>query len=103
MSEQPKPAAAPAAAPVADVAKAAPKVAKYDVKYIRPTKLKALLVDGDVKIRLSGDAKDALYGYIDKAVENAVKVVIGKLPRKSKGDSKGQLSRITVQVDDIPK
>jgi histone H3/H4 len=73
----------------------------YVAKYIRISKIRDLLVEGDTKIRVSGDAKDHLAEYFDKAVEKAVKDLIDKLPRKSKGAEKGQLKRITIQEEDF--
>ncbi|MHA1718739.1 MAG: hypothetical protein ACTSWX_10715 [Promethearchaeota archaeon] len=73
----------------------------YTAKYIRVSKIKELFVEGDTKIRISGEAKDKVHEYIDEAVAKAVKELIDKLPRKSKGSSKGELKRITIQVDDF--
>ena len=73
----------------------------YTAKYIRISKIRDLLVEGDTKIRVSGDAKDNLAEYFDKAMEKAVKELIDKLPRKSKGTEKGQLKRITIQTEDF--
>ncbi|MHA1776197.1 MAG: hypothetical protein DRO88_10125 [Promethearchaeia archaeon] len=73
----------------------------YDTKYIRVSKVKELFVEGDKKIRISGEAKDLVHEYLDKAVEAAAKELIDKLPRKSKGSSKGELKRITIQKEDF--
>lgn len=73
----------------------------YSAKYIRISKIRDLLVEGDTKIRVSGDAKDQLAEFFDKAVEKAVKDLIEKLPRKSKGSQKGSLKRITIQAEDF--
>jgi histone H3/H4 len=59
------------------------------------------LREGDQKIRIAGDAKDKVAEYLDKAVEAAVKEIISKLPRKSKGEGKGSLKRITIQAEDF--
>lgn len=76
-------------------------MAGYEVKYIRVSKIRDLLVEGDAKIRIAGDAKDLVYEYLDNAVEQACKDLIDKLPRKSKGDNKGELKRITLQTEDF--
>ena len=73
----------------------------YKAKYIRSSIVKELFVEGETKIRISADAKDKVYEYLDKKVEEAVKVLIDKLPRKSKGDSKGELKRITILPEDL--
>ncbi len=73
----------------------------YTAKYIRVSKIRDLLIEGETKIRVAGDAKDNVYEYLDKAVEAAVKELINKLPRKSKGQSKGELKRITIQKQDF--
>lgn len=73
----------------------------YEVKYVRVSKIRDLLSEGDTKIRISGDAKDKVNEYLDQAVENAVKDLINRLPRKSKGNSKGELKRITIQAEDF--
>ncbi|MHA1672641.1 MAG: hypothetical protein ACTSYI_03355 [Promethearchaeota archaeon] len=74
---------------------------KYDTKYVRVSKVKELFVEEDKKIRIAGDAKDLVHEYLDKAVAAAAKELIDKLPRKSKGSSKGELKRITIQKDDF--
>ena len=73
----------------------------YDVKYVRISKVKDLLVEGDTKIRVAGDAKDKMAEYLDQAIEKAAKELINKLPRKSKGSEKGELKRITLQLEDF--
>ncbi len=76
-------------------------MAGYDVKYIRVSKIKDLLAEDDKKIRIAGDAKDLVYEFLDKAVQQACKDLIDKLPRKSKGSNKGELKRITLQPEDF--
>jgi len=73
----------------------------YTAKYIRVSKIKELFIEGETKIRISGEAKDKVHEFIDLAVGVAVKELIDKLPRKSKGASKGELKRITIQLDDF--
>jgi neurofilament heavy polypeptide len=74
---------------------------KYVAKYVRTSIVKELLIEGDTKIRIAGEAKEKVAEYLDQAVMKAVKELINKLPRKSKGDSKGELSRITLQLADF--
>lgn len=73
--------------------------------YVRMTKVKSLLVEGEnadaTKLRVSNDAKPLFARYLDNAVKNAVKAIIAKLPRKSKGDAKGELKRITLNAEDF--
>ncbi len=73
----------------------------YTAKYVRVSKIRDLLIEGEQKIRIAGDAKAKVAEFLDKAVENAVKELISKLPRKSKGDSKGELKRFTIQAQDF--
>ncbi len=73
----------------------------YQAKYVRVSKIRELLIEGDTKIRVAGDAKEKVNEYLDLAVGAAVKELIDKLPRKSKGSSKGELKRITIQVQDF--
>lgn len=73
----------------------------YAAKYVRISKIKELLIHDDQKIRVSGDAKEKLAEYLDNAIENATIEMINKLPRKTKGEGKGQLKRITFQVEDF--
>ena len=73
----------------------------YQAKYVRVSKIRELMIEGETKIRIAGDAKEKVNEYLDKAIEAAVKELIAKLPRKSKGQSKGDLKRITIQVDDF--
>ncbi|TFH31265.1 MAG: hypothetical protein E4G98_00385 [Promethearchaeota archaeon] len=74
---------------------------RYETKYVRVSKVKDLFAEDDKKIRIAGDAKDLVHEYFDKAVAAAAKELIDKLPRKSKGTSKGELKRITIQKDDF--
>jgi hypothetical protein len=73
----------------------------YQAKYVRISKIKELLIEEQTKIRISGEAKGAVAKYLDEAVEKAVKELIDKLPRKSKGDKKGELKRITINLEDF--
>lgn len=73
----------------------------YEVKYIRSSKLKPLLVEGTTNIRISGEAKPLLLEVLDKAVEEAMNKVIKNLPRITKGDNKGTLKRITIMKEDF--
>ena len=73
----------------------------YDVKYIRSSKIKELFVVKDQSIRISADAKDMVYEYLDNKVKEGVEEILNKLPRKTKGDSKGELKRITVFPSDF--
>ncbi|MHA1820349.1 MAG: hypothetical protein ACTSU2_15045 [Promethearchaeota archaeon] len=73
----------------------------YKAKYVRTSIVKSLFVEGDTKIRISADAKDKVWEYLDKKVEEGVKELINKLPRKSKGEKKGELKRITISPDDF--
>lgn len=52
-------------------------------------------------MRISGEAKDKIMEFLDKAVEKGVKELIDKLPKKSKGPEKGGLKRITLQLEDL--
>lgn len=78
---------------------------KYSAKYVRISKLKPLFVEernGSVqKIHISKDAKEVVAKYLDDAVAKAITEIIAKLPRKEKGDNKGELKRITIQADDF--
>jgi hypothetical protein len=74
---------------------------KYIAKYVRMSIVKELLVYNDTKIRIAGEAKGKVAEFLDQAIAKAVKEMINKLPRKSKGDNKGELSRITLQADDF--
>ena len=73
----------------------------YTAKYIRISKIRELLIEGETKIRIAGDAKEKVAEFLDLAVGAAVKEIINKLPRKSKGSSKGELKRITIQAADF--
>lgn len=77
----------------------------YAAKYIRSSKVKELFVDGDgekaVKIRISGDTKADVWKFLDDCVAKGVQELIARLPRKSKGDRKGELSRITISKEEF--
>lgn len=74
---------------------------KYSAKYIKPSKVKAEFVVEGTKIRISSEAQEAVYEYLDNAVAKAVKELIGKLPKVSKGANKGSLKRITIKKEDV--
>jgi hypothetical protein len=73
----------------------------YDVKYIRSSKIKDLFKVKEQNIRISADAKELVYEYLDNKVKEGVEEILAKLPRKTKGDSKGELKRITVFPSDF--
>lgn len=73
----------------------------YSAEFVKPSKIKKLLFDGEQQIRVSKVGKVELMKYLDNAVVDAVKAIINKLPRKSKGENKGELSRITIMPEDF--
>jgi hypothetical protein len=73
----------------------------YQAKYVRISKIKELLIEEGTKIRISGEAKEKVAEYLDTKVAEAVKALIDKLPRKSKGEKKGDLKRITILPEDF--
>ena len=73
----------------------------YDVKYIRSSKIKDLFKVKGQNIRIAADAKDLVHKYLDNKVKEGVEEILAKLPRKTKGDSKGELKRITVFPSDF--
>lgn len=73
----------------------------YDVKYIRSSKIKELFKVNKQSIRISAEAKELVYKYLDNKVKEGVEEILNKLPRKTKGDSKGELKRITVFPSDF--
>jgi hypothetical protein len=73
----------------------------YTSKWVRTSKAKELFEVEGQKVRIAADAKDLVNEYLDKAVEKAVKELIDLLPRKIKGDKKGELKRITLQKSDF--
>lgn len=75
---------------------------KYSAKYIKPSKVKAEFKSEDgTKIRISSDATQVVNEYLDKAVAKAIKELIGKIPKVTKGPNKGSLKRITIKKEDI--
>jgi hypothetical protein len=78
----------------------------YKVRFIRSSIVKKELFrkkEGakEIKIRISAEATDNVFAFLDKAVEAAVQELIAKLPTKSKGDHKGELKRITLLSEDF--
>lgn len=77
----------------------------YKAKYIRSSIVKELFVvkqgNDEIKIRISANAKDKVMEYLDQKVAEGVQELIEKLPKKSKGDSKGELKRITILPEDF--
>jgi hypothetical protein len=96
MAEPPKP------QPEADKDDAADeKEAGYSAKYIRSSKVKELFVEGEEKIRISGEAKGEVWKFLDEWVAKGVKQIIKNMPRISKGENTGKLKRITVMKEDM--
>ncbi len=73
----------------------------YKPKWVLSSKVRGLFISEGQKVRISGEAKDKVMEYLDKAVEKGVKDLIEKLPKKSKGPEKGGLKRITLQLEDL--
>jgi hypothetical protein len=77
------------------------KEAGYSAKYIRSSKVKELFIEGEEKIRISGEAKGEVWKFLDEWVAKGVKEIIKHMPRISKGDNVGKLKRITVMKEDM--
>ncbi|HMF33189.1 MAG TPA: hypothetical protein VKK79_17320 [Candidatus Lokiarchaeia archaeon] len=75
--------------------------ANYKPKWVLSSKVRTLFEYQGQKIRISGEAKDKVMEYLDKAVEKGVVDLIDKLPKKTKGPQKGELKRITLQAEDL--
>ena len=61
----------------------------YETKYIYKSRVKNGFVDETgQKLRISGEAKDAFFKYVDDAVDACLKALIDKLPRKNRGENK---------------
>lgn len=73
----------------------------YKSKYVRTSIVRDLFQEGEQKIRISADAKPMVYEYLDNKVQEGVKELIDKLPRKSKGANKGDFKRVTIQERDF--
>ena len=52
-------------------------------------------------IRVSGESKRTIIDTLNKAVEDGIDKIIEKLPRLSKGQSKGELKRKTIMLEDL--
>ena len=74
---------------------------KYQSKYIRVSKIRALLREGNIIIRVARNAWNLLIYHLDKKVTEGIKQIIDNMPRKVKGDRKGQLRYITIQKKDF--
>lgn len=73
----------------------------YTAKYIRVSKVKELFKDKDQQIRISGEVKADVWKFLDDYVTKGVQELISRLPRKSKGDHKGELVRITISKEEL--
>jgi hypothetical protein len=73
----------------------------YTAKYVRVSGLRELLIYKTTKLHVSGDTKEIFVEFFDNMIKEAVKQLIDKIPRKSKGDEKGELKRITIFREDI--
>ncbi|MHA1766270.1 MAG: toll/interleukin-1 receptor domain-containing protein [Promethearchaeota archaeon] len=74
----------------------------YIAKYSRISRIKSeLLFDGDIKIRLAGEAKPLFAYHMDIRIIDAIREIIDQLPRRTRGESKGQLKRITIMKRDF--
>jgi len=81
------------------------KSQNYKAEYVRVSKVKELFKrmegDNEISIRISKEAKSKVMEFIDTKIKEGVEELIDKLPVKSKGDKKGQLSRITIKLNDF--
>lgn len=73
----------------------------YKTRYIQKSKISNLLFENGKKLHVAGDARDALYRYLDDSVEKAMKKLIESLPRKAKGEHKGELKTHTIKLEHI--
>ncbi len=69
------------------------------LEYVRPTKVWAYFKEKG--IRISGDAKVKLLELLNNNITSELDTVIGKLPKISRGQNKGELKRKTIKVEDL--
>jgi hypothetical protein len=70
-----------------------------NLEYVRPTKVWAYFKEKG--IRISGDAKVKLLELLNNSITSELDTVIGKLPKISRGQNKGELKRKTIKVEDL--
>lgn len=66
-------------------------------------KVKKLFKIGDQRVRVTDSAKPLVNQYINDVIRRGVAKLIDQLPRKSMGNNKGQLKRVTIKKSDIEK
>ena len=77
--------------------------AKYVVKKATRDAFKTIEDGEEISLRISADAKELFYEFLDTAVLKAIDVLIEDgLPRKTRGENKGKLRRITLMPEDVP-
>lgn len=78
---------------------------KYISQYIKFTTIKPLFSvkegDKDVQVRISGNARELVKKYLDDKIVEGVNEILSKLPRKTKGEQKGNLKRFTIRDTDL--
>jgi len=75
-------------------------IKKYVSPYIRFSKIKKdLFIEGEKKIRIAKDAIEDIQKIMEDAIKNAIKNMIAKLPRYTRGEKVGQLKSITIQKE----
>lgn len=70
------------------------------IEYVRPTKV--WLFFKEKGIRISADAKLRILELLNIGITAELEKVIGKLPKFSKGQRKGEIKRKTIKVEDLP-
>ena len=76
-----------------------PITEKEMVGLVYKSKVKDLLVENGKKIRIKGDAKDKFYEYFDLVVKQGANSLLKNMPRKIKGDNKGELKVLTITIE----
>jgi len=78
---------------------------QYKSKYVKVSSVRELLVGtvkgSQIRIRISRDLIPDFSMYLDKEIESAVQKLINVIPKKQRGDSKGELKRSSLKIEDL--
>lgn len=73
--------------------------------YTRTTIIRKLFVvihkGAETKIRIPKIVYKALAQHFDQVIQDEVKKILDRIPKKQRGDSKGELKRLTLKIEDL--
>ncbi|MFX1450849.1 MAG: hypothetical protein ACFFCM_08405 [Promethearchaeota archaeon] len=64
---------------------------------------KGVYEGAETKLNVAGAAVDAIIGYLEERITEALDEIVQAMPRKTKGEHEGELIRKTIKASDVRK